>query len=155
MSVENLTTLTSSALTDLKSLASTVTFDSKNRRVGANGIDNMSVYLKSRWYDWTSDQTTTFKDALGSTHVEKSVVGWFLQLPANTGFLDTMDYWNDNGIAGKVVAYSLTNSNNITVDGTTYTVNEGEGIKFSLNLIHEIATSPNKREWACLMLMEN
>jgi hypothetical protein len=154
MSIENLPAIGNDTVDNLKSILSSVELLSTNRRVGENGVDNMSVYETSRWYDWDMNKVQEFKDQFDSAHVEKAITGWYLHLPANTGFLDVMDYWVDKPDSGTVVAYSLTDGNNIVINGNTYTCNAGEGIKFSLRYKHEIKTNPAVRSWACLMLLQ-
>lgn len=148
---ENLTSLDSSKVDSLLTLKSAVTFTDKNIRLGEGGADNRSVLTYSRWYEWNRTQKATFESALGSTLIEKSIVGWFLNIPANTGFLDEMRNWVNEPMAGTVVAYSLTDGQNIVLNGTTVTVNRGEGIRFSLKVPHKIDTSASGQQWACLM----
>lgn len=154
MSIENLPTISSDAVNNLKTVLSNIELSSTGRRLGENGVDRMSVYETSRWFDWTTTQTQTFKSQFDPNHVEKAIAGWFLHLPANTGFLDVMDYWVDKPDSGTVVAYSLTDGNTIWIDGTMHTCNTGEGIKFSLRKKHEIKTNPAEQNWACLMLLQ-
>ena len=154
MSVENLTAIDIDTVNKLKTVLSNITLTSTGRRLGENGINNMSVYETSRWFDWTKSQVEAFKDAFDSSHVQNAIVGWYLHLPANTGFLDVMDYWVDKPDSGTVVAYSLTDANTIVINGVQHTCNAGEGIKFSLRNKHEIKTNTSARDWACLMLLQ-
>ena len=155
MSVENLPNISSVAVDKLTALVSSVEFDDKKRRLGVNGVDKMSVYRKSRWYEWTREQKSIFEAAFNQAYIEKSVVGWFLHFPANTGFLDQMNAWQNATHAGNIIAFSLSDNNSIWIDGTEYHAAKGEGYKFSLKHLHEVKTSPDNRYWACLMLMEN
>lgn len=148
---ENLTALDSSTVDQLLVLKGAVPFTNKNIRLGSGGIENRSVYTYSRWYEWNRTQKSTYETALGSALIDKSIVGWFLDIPANTGFLDLMDNWVDEPMAGTVVAYSLANGQEIIINGSTVTVNRGEGIRFSLKMPHEIKTSASGQQWACLM----
>ena len=150
---ETLTTLDSTSVDALLDIKENVNFSSNNIRIGKNSLDKLSVYSNSKWHDWTRDQRSSFKNIL-SSHIDTAVIGWFITFPANTGFLDTMDYWVDKPDSGTVVAFSLTNNNNITIAGNTVTLNKGEGIKFSLREIHEVGIASSERSWACLMQLQ-
>lgn len=154
MSIETLPTISNEAIDKLKSILSSVELSSTGRRIGENGTDNMSVYETSRWYDWNMTNVEEFKSQFDPAHVEKAITGWFLHLPANTGFLDVMDYWVDKPDSGIAVAYSLTDNNSIIIDGSTHTCNAGDGIKFSLRNKHEIKASSADKSWACLLLLQ-
>lgn len=154
MSIETLPAISNETVDNLKSILSSVQLSSTGRRIGEHGVDNMSVYETSRWYDWDMTKVQEFKNQFNPTHVEKAITGWFLHLPANTGFLDVMDYWVDKPDSGTAVAYSLTDGNSVVINGTTYTCNAGEGIKFSLRNKHEIKTYSADRSWACLLLLQ-
>lgn len=144
------TTLSSDDLAAFDSLIGTVPFTNNNIRLGANGIEKLSRYSYSRWFDWTNDQRTTFKNSFGSD-ANTALVGWFLTFPANTGFLDLMTYWQDKTMAGNIVSYALNDNQRIWLDGTEVAVNRGEGVKFSLKIPHEIKISTVTQNWVCVM----
>ena len=154
MSIETLPAISNDTIDNLKSILSSVELSSTGRRIGQNGVEHMSVYETSRWYDWDMNKVDQFKSQFDPAHVEKAITGWFLHLPANTGFLDLMDYWVDKTDSGTAVAYSLTDGNSIIINNNTYTCNAGEGIKFSLRYKHEIKTYSADRSWACLLLLQ-
>lgn len=147
---ETLPTLTEESITKLTDLQLSVSLSNKDIRLGASGINNISVYEQSKWTTWTREQKLTFKEVMGS-FVEKAIVGWFLKFPANSGFLDTMNAWAESKSAGTIVAYALKDGQNIWINGSEVTVNKGEGIKFNLKHIHEVKPSNNDQIWACLM----
>ena len=140
-------------LNKLKQLASIVEYSSTSTRLGVNNFDALSVYEFSKWNKWTRNQRLEFKSCLPQEEIESSVIGWFLNFPATTGFLDTMDYWKDTVSAGTITAYSLTPNNKIIIDNEEINVSEGKGIKFSLRNAHAVNTSQTESRWACLMLM--
>lgn len=154
MSVEKISSINNDAVNTLTAIKDNIVLSSARVRVGKNKHDNMSVYTTSKWFDWTADQRRNFKQSFAAEFVDKAVSGWYLHLPANTGHLDEMDYWQDKPYAGTVVAYSLTDENSIIIDDTEYTCNTGEGIKFSLKQLHKINKSSAARNWACLMLLQ-
>jgi hypothetical protein len=147
-------TLSSEYLTALDNLKSAVTFKSNSTRLGANNFNNLSVYEFSKWKDWTREQRSNFKSCFNSSDIDKSVIGWFLNFPANTGFLDTMNTWNGAKASGTILAHSLTANNKIVINGAEVTLNRGEGIEFSLTNEHSVSISAAERNWACLMLMK-
>lgn len=152
--IERIGNLEATAIATLKSLQDTVNFKSDRIRLGANGAANISVYSFSKWKEWNRETRNSFKECFKSTDIENALIGWFLHLPANTGFLDQQTAWVNETAAGTVIAYSLTDNNNITIDGTEASLSTGEGIKFSLKNIHEIKTSDSDKSWACLMLLQ-
>jgi len=152
MAYELLTKLDSSSISSLNTIKDAITFTDQNIRLGENRTDNMSVYRYSKWTTWNRTQKSDFKDCFESSDIEKSVIGWFLNFPANTGFLDNMTYWNDKDDCGTVVSYAL-EAQSIIIDGTTVNLEAGQGIKFKLNQSHKIETSSSARNWACIMMM--
>jgi len=152
MAYELLTKLDSSSISSLNTIKDAITFTDQNIRLGENRTDNMSVYRYSKWTTWNRTQKSDFKDCFESSDIEKSVIGWFLNFPANTGFLDNMTYWNDKDGCGTVISYAL-EAQSIIIDGTTVNLEAGQGIKFKLNQSHKIETSSSARNWACIMMM--
>ena len=148
------TQLSAENLTALDTLKNSVNFASNITRLGANGYDNLSKYEVSKWKSWNRTQRSNFKSYFAEADINKAVIGYFLKFPANTGCLDTMNTWNDVSAAGTIVAYSLTDNNAITIDGTTVELDRGHGVEFSLTNTHSISTSEAERNWACLMLMK-
>jgi hypothetical protein len=146
--------LSSENLTALNTLKSGVTFVSNNIRLGVNNVDRLSVYDYSKWKTWTRTQRSNFKNCFAEADVNKAVIGYFLKFPANTGFLDEMNTWQDATSVGTIVAYSLTENNSITIDGQTVSVAKGQGIEFSLKNTHAVSASATESNWACLMLMK-
>jgi len=150
---ETLEQLDNATVDSLINIKADVAFSSNNVRIGTNGLDKLSVYSTSKWHDWSLEQRNNFKTLLND-HMSTAIVGWFLEFPGNTGFLDEMDYWVDKPDSGTVVAYSLVNNNSITVAGQTVTLQKGEGIKFSLKQIHKVDIASSTRSWACLMQLQ-
>jgi len=146
--------LNSNQIDNLSDLISSVTFTDKNKRIGANGIENFSIYNYSKWHEWDRNKKILFKSSLPSIYAEKSLIGWFLHLPPETGFLDLMDAWVGQTMAGTVVAYSLTEDQQISINNENVTLERGEGIKFCLRYAHEIRPSELGQYWACLMILE-
>ena len=146
--------LSSENLTALNTLRSSVTFVSNSTRLGVNNFDNLSVYEYSKWKTWNRTQRSTFKNCFATADIDKAVIGYFLKFPANTGFLDEMNAWQDATSAGTIVAYSLSENNSITIGENTVPIAQGQGIEFSLAQLHSISASSTEGNWACLMLMK-
>jgi hypothetical protein len=145
-----LETFDENTVQSLRALFETVEFTSKNKRLGEGGSANISVYTYSKWKTWNRMQVRNFKSIFDSADVDKSIIGWFLHLPANAGFLDLMTVWVGKS-AGTVIAYALEDNQKIWLGGTEITVNKGEGIKFNLSVPHEIKKSNVNQKWSCLM----
>lgn len=125
---------------------------SLRRRMGENGVNNLSEYMNSRWFTWSRKQRQVFRDNFPERQWEKCVVAWFLEVPPNTGFLDRMTYWLNTPMAGTAIAYALKDQE-ILIEDNVVTVPKGTGIGFSLRKIHEIKKSANGQLWACTMVM--
>lgn len=152
--IEQIENLEADKIATLKDLQNNVEFVSDRIRLGANGVSKLSVYSFSKWKTWDRDTRNRFKECFNSEYVDNALIGWFLHLPANTGFLDQQNAWVNEKVAGTVVAYSLSDSNNIWIAGNEARISTGEGIKFNLKSIHEIKMSGTDKNWACLMLLQ-
>ena len=148
------TALSSANLTALDALKSNVDFVSGVIRLGANNYGNLSKYEVSKWKGWNRTQRSAFKSYFAEEDINKAVIGYFIKFPANTGFLDEMNAWDGETVAGTIIAYSLTDNNSITIDGQVVTLQRGQGVEFSLKNTHSISTAGVERNWACLMLMK-
>jgi len=144
--------LNSEQVNALRLLKDEVVMTNKHIRLGENGTDNMSVYNYSKWSTWNRSQKSQFKSYFPSESIEKSVIGWFLNLPPNTGFLDKMIAWRNQNHCGTVVAFAL-DDQQIYLNDQAITVESGEGIQFKLNVDHNIKPSGTDRNWACVMVM--
>jgi hypothetical protein len=150
---ELLDSISTDSIATLKTLLGEVPLNGDDIRVGAGGVENMSVLQSGKWLDWTREQRATFKSALPEDQVSKAVVGSFLHIPATTGFLDAQDYWVNAKMCGTMYAYALETGQKIIINGKSVTVKKGQGIKFSLKEVHEIKGTSADQNWACLMLM--
>lgn len=152
--IEQIENLEADKIATLKDLQSSVNLVSDKIRLGVNGASRLSVYSFSKWKAWDRTTRNRFKECFSDDYVNDALIGWFLHLPANTGFLDQQNAWVNEKVAGTVIAYSLSDSNNIWIAGNEARISTGEGIKFSLKNIHEIKTSSTDKNWACLMLLQ-
>jgi len=148
-----LTKLDPSKISILENLKSQVPYRSDNIRVGASGNNKMSIYSYSKWFAWSRIQRNEFKQAVGKELADQAMAGWFLNFPANRGFLDLMTYWQDKVMAGRVISYALADQD-IWLNGQKITILKGEGIQFSLKIPHEIKQSSRDQAWACLLLLK-
>lgn len=112
-----------------------------------------NVIESSKWLAWTREERATFKSMLPESYVEQAVIGSFLHVPADTGYLEPQTYWENARSAGTMVSYALEDNLEIIIDGEVVEVAKGEGIKFSLKTVHEIKSSDADQNWACLMLL--
>jgi hypothetical protein len=149
---EKLDKLNDPTINKLRDLKNSVPLANKEIRLGINRTDNLSIYKTSKWKDWSKSQRDEFKRCFNSVYVEKSVIGWFLDFPSDSGFLDLMNAWKDSSNCGTVIAYAL-DDQEIYINKLPIQIKAGEGIKFKLSVDHEIKKSSSDRSWACLMLM--
>lgn len=146
------------ALLVLKDLSKEVPFvkaESYRRRMGENLNRALSIYSYSRWYGWSRHQRRIFQDNFYQESSDRSVVGWFLEIPAGDGFLDRQINWVGAKKAGCITAISLRGDQDILINDEVVTVREGEAVGFSLTNIHEIKPSTGGQLWACVMTLED
>lgn len=151
---KKISVLSNESLLSLNSLIQEVHFSDKSIRLGANGTNKLSKYSHSRWFDWNATQRSLFKSSFGA-EAQKAIVGWFLTLPENTGFLDLMTYWQDKTMAGTIVTYALNDNQQIWLNNSEIILNRGEGLEFSLRIPHEIKISSVQQKWACIMKLDS
>ena len=124
---------------------------SYRRRMGESG--RLSVYRYSKWLVWGLDGRKKFKSLLPETYVKRTLIGWFLDFPTITGFLDRITTWVDKKGSGYIITYNISDTPNaILIDDEEVVVEPGEGIGFSLRHVHEIKSSKHRMTWASLML---
>lgn len=121
------------------------------RRVGRNGQNALSKYNYSKWFEWNKKQRDTFKTFFSKEVIDQAVQGWFLEIPAGSGFLDVMDYWVGKPLSGRVIATAL-KEQVFHLEGKGVQLSPGEQIGFSLTSLHEIKPSPEGQLWACVMI---
>lgn len=121
-------------------------------RMGANREKARSIYRYAKWYDWNKAQRETFRVGFTEEVIGKTIQGWFLHIPAKTGFLDVMTYWVDKINSGTVVCTALRDRQTIILDGKPIELRKGEQIGFSLRTVHSIPKSEFGQLWACVMI---
>lgn len=147
--------LTPEEVDELVELSKTVKFSKAEgylRRRGVNAPLVNSEYNFSRWFDWKAKQREQYKQYFPTTVREKIIQGWFLELPAHTGFLDLMDYWVGKYHSGRVIATALKDQS-IWLDRKEIRLNKGEQIGFNLAELHEIKPCEDGGLWACVMFL--
>jgi hypothetical protein len=142
-------------LLTLQSQVTMVPATSHRRRMGENINENLSVYNLSKYLKWTVAQRKTFKENFPDNADSKAVVKWFVEYPANTGFLDRMTYWVNEASPSWLTCYNIKGAGNIILDGKPITVPEGQGIEFSVDMIHEIKPTSAGTLWACVMTCDS
>lgn len=150
---KQLISLTSETVSKLSNLSDNVQYSSKIEHLGVNGCDRPSVYISSKWYDWTRQQKQEFKICFDSAYTDAALIGWFLKYPKDTGFLDRTEYWKNTNSAGIVLAYALNDGQDIHLDDVKVPVLKGQGIAFSLRIPHEVKAKNTEQRWACLMTL--
>lgn len=138
-------------LKNLIMIKNEVDMNTKKIRV-VNG--KAGVYLHSNWNEWSHENRDRFKRCFDNDIIDNSVIGWFLHIPAIKGNLPYNDTWKNANTAGTVYSYALNDDMHIILDGTRHTLSKGQGIKFSLKTPHEIQSSTDEQNWACVMCFE-
>lgn len=146
--------LSTENIQNLLNVASQVNFIDTNKRMGANGVENPSIYTYSKWKTWSHSHRQLYKSMFNADDIDKALIGWYLKFSADTGFLDLMTTWVTGRHCGSVIAYSLNNNQNLWLQGQELVLQQGEGIKFKLNVPHEVKQSSQEQLWACIMQVE-
>ena len=147
-----LDTLPEPTVVALEQIKTEVTFSNTKIRPGLNAPDRMSVYNYSKWTAWDRTQRNAVKEMFDPWLVDHALVAWFLEFPKNRGFLDVMNYWQNQPTAGKITAYALTDQD-IVLDNERVTVDRGQGIHFGLKTLHEIKGKAKDQVWFCFMTL--
>ena len=138
-------------LLTLQSQVTMVPAVSHRRRMGEHINEKLSVYNLSKYLKWTVTQRKTFKENFPANADSKAVVKWFVEYPASTGFLDRMTYWINEPSPSWLTCYNIKGAGNIVLDGQIITVPVGQGIEFSVDMVHEITPTSTGTVWACVM----
>jgi hypothetical protein len=138
-------------LLTLQSQVTMVPATSHRRRMGEHINEKLSVYNLSKYLKWTVTQRKTFKENFPANADSKAVVKWFVEYPASTGFLDRMTYWINEPSPSWLTCYNIKGAGNIVLDGQIITVPVGQGIEFSVDMVHEITPTSTGTVWACVM----
>jgi hypothetical protein len=125
------------------------------RRIGVNGINNLSVYRYSRYLTWTSSQRKFFSENFPINADSKAFIKWFVEFSANEGFLDRLETWVNDKSPSWYTCYNIKGSGNITLNNVDLQIPEGQGISYPLNIPHEMKKSSIGALWACVVTMDN
>jgi hypothetical protein len=142
-------------LLTLQSQVTMVPATSHRRRMGEHINEKLSVYNLSKYLKWTVTQRKTFKENFPANADSKAVVKWFVEYPASTGFLDRMTYWINEPSPSWLTCYNIKGAGNIVLDGQIITVPVGQGIEFSVDMVHEITPTSTGTVWACVMTCDS
>lgn len=138
----------------LLNISNNVTFKpaiSHRRRVGLLGKDNLSVYNNSKYLKWTSSQRAEFASCIDENIIKNSLVCWFVQFPANSGFLDKLDTWVNDKSPAWVTCYLIKGKGKVSLNDEIVDIEEGEAISYSLDMIHGVESTQEGSVWACVM----
>lgn len=84
-------------------------------RMGINGMERPSVYETCSFFKLPIREAKRLKALLPQKYADVSVLRYFLKFPANTGFLDGQSCWVGVPRPVDIVAWSLTDNNQIRV----------------------------------------
>jgi hypothetical protein len=153
--LDSLTPTQITNLLDLQSNVKMVPAVGTRRRIGVHGINNLSVYNYSRYLTWTSAQRKLFSDNYPTNADSKAFIKWFVEFPANTGFLDRLETWKEDKSPSWYTCYNIRGAGSITLDGVEITVPVGQGISYPLSIPHEMKVTTTGALWACVVTMDN
>ena len=119
-----------------------------NRRVGAGKHEQLSRYWYSKWFKWSELQREIYSNSHYEFAVSKSIQSWFLKFDAETGFLDEMNTWVGDPGPSTIVAVALYDGQKIKLGEDTITLNRGEAVQFTLDVIHSVPETPTEQLWA-------
>lgn len=124
-------------------------------RMGANIGSVVSHYKDSRWFRWTAAQRQIFKDAFDNRpHIQRALIGYFLEFPEKDGFLDLMTTWEGRGErCAVIIAHALNDGQHIWLNGKKVVLQAGDGIAFHVSVLHEVKKSKHQSLWANTMCL--
>lgn len=140
---------------ELLTLSKSVTFKpaiSHRRRMGMSGKDKLSIYNNSKYLKWTSEQRSIFKTCIGDKLANKALVSWFVQFPAETGFLDKLNTWVNSPSPAWLYCYLVEGKGKVGLNEQVIELEAGQGIAYSLANIHSVETTQEGSLWACVMI---
>lgn len=108
--------LTPKELEEIVAAGNSVTmYPKRYMRMGINGLKKPSVYETCSLFKLPVRQALGIKALLPKRYADVSVLRYFLKFPANTGFLDGQSCWIGVPRPFDIVAWSLTDDNQIRV----------------------------------------
>lgn len=149
--------LTKKAVTALVGIADNAKWEdsvSIRRRMGANGMDNPSVYKTWKWYKIPRANHQTIIDLTPKGVWDKTFLFFFRKYDKDVGLLDKMTNWVGTKNTMSFVAVSLGNHQQILIDGELFVLNPGDSIKFNITHEHEVPKVKADNLWAIWMVSE-
>lgn len=115
-SFKRIESLTPTQLDELVAASKSVTMYPKRfMRMGINSVNKPSVYETCSFFKLPIRQAKLLKSMLPEKYASRSILRYFLRFPAETGFLDGQSCWIGVPRPVDMVAWSLTDDNQIRV----------------------------------------
>lgn len=128
---------------------------SVRRRMGVNGVKNLSQYSVCKWDNMTVKDRDKIKKLTKKSVMDKCIISWFLKFPEG-GKLDTIKTWANNPQADNIrfLAISLTDNSYIWLGQERYKLKAGEAINFSIQESHTVPTCHKESIFLLYMVAE-
>lgn len=149
--------LTKKAVEALREIASRAAWEestSIRRRMGANGMDNPSMYKTWKWYKIPRADRKTIEELSPKGIFEKTFLFFFRLYEKDVGVLDKMTNWVGTKNTAAFVAVSLGENQQILIDGELYLLQAGDSVKFNITHEHEVPKVKEDALWAIWYITE-
>lgn len=149
--------ITKKAVASLVDIASKATWEestSIRRRMGANGMDNPSMYKTWKWYKIPRADRSTIIDLTPAKVWDKTFLFFFRKFDKDIGLLDRMTNWVGTKNTVSFLAVSLGEHQQIIIDGELIMLNTGDSVKFNITHEHEVPKVKEDNLWAIWMVVE-
>jgi hypothetical protein len=149
--------LTKKAVTALSEIADKAVWDeskSIRRRMGANGMDNPSMYKTWKWYSIPRQDKKTIIELSPGKVWDKTFLFFFRKFDKDIGLLDKMTTWVDTKNCVSFLAVALKDGQQFMIDGELFVLDAGDSVKFNITHEHEVPKVKEDNLWAVWMVTE-
>lgn len=149
--------LTKKAVKSLVTITADANWDdstSIRRRMGANGMDNPSMYKTWKWYKIPRASKKTIIELSPKGAWDKTFLFFFRKFDKDVGLLDQMTNWVGTKNTMSFIAVSLGTNQQILIDGEVFLLQPGDSIKFNITHEHSVPKVKEDNLWAIWMVAE-
>lgn len=151
---KHLTKKACKALAAITENAKWVDSNSIRRRMGANGMNNPSMYKTWKWHNIPRADKATITELSPKGVMEKTFLFFFRKFDADVGVLDIMNNWVDTKNVASFVAVALGDQQQVIIDDQVFLLNTGDSIKFNITHEHHVPKVKKDELWAVWMTVE-
>lgn len=148
---------TKKAIAALQEIATRASWEESNsirRRMGANGMNNPSMYKTWKWYKIPRIDRKVIEDLSPKGVFEKTFLFFYRLYEKDIGVLDKMTAWVGTKNTAAFLAVALADNQQIIIDGELFLLQAGDSIKFNITHEHEVPKVKEDALWAIWYITE-